>query len=107
VRVDRLGRDGEPVAALAALDQPGQRGPQPRHLLLQRVAGRRLAGPQVVDEPVSRDERPRLQREAHEQLGRLAAGHDDRLAVAADLERAEQRDVVAHRASVRALSAAL
>ena len=101
-RVDlrRLGR--ELVAVLAAGDHERipERAAQPGDLRLQRVPAR-VGGPvpQLVDEPVGPDEQPGVEREAHQQLRRLAARHRQGLTVACDLNRAQHRDPQ-HRESV-------
>ena len=96
-RID-LGRlDGELVAAVAAGDHRRipERPAQPGDLRLQRVAAGvdGVGGPQVVDEPVGAHEQPGLEREAHQQLRRLAARHRHELAVAPDLDGAQHRDL--------------
>ena len=96
-RVD-LGRlDGERVPAVTAHDHVriAERSPQLGDLRLQRVAARgdRVLGPHVLDEPVRADERPGLEREAHQQLRGLSARHRHGLAVAPDLDGAQHRDV--------------
>jgi hypothetical protein len=96
-RVD-LGRiDREPVSAVCALDHVriAERSSQLGDLRLQRVAarGHRSFGPHVLHEPVGADERPSLEREAHEQLRGLSARHQYAPAVALDRDGAQYRDV--------------
>ena len=94
-RVDRARLDREPVAALAAGDhrRVAERPPQPRDLRLQRVAVRRGARPQLVEQAVRAHEDPGLEREAHQQLRRLAARHRHGPPVAADLDGPQHRDL--------------
>ena len=111
VRVHGGGLDREPVAVVAAGDhrRVAEAAPQSGHLLLERVAVRRRAGPEVVEQPVGAHGRPGRERQVHEQLRRLASGDRDRLAVSPDLDRAQHQELE-HCASVgrcqRSVSAA-
>ena len=106
-RVDGVRLDREPVAAVAAGDhrRVAQRPAQPGDLRLQRVAA-------AWRRPAQRSSRSRsalhehagLEREAHQQLRRLAARHRQEPAVASDLDGAQHRDLE-HRAESTAVSA--
>ena len=94
--VDPAGVELQGVAPVPAADQarvvegPAQLG----HLRLQGVPGRAGGGlaPQVIDQPLGRDEPPGVQRQPDQQLGGLAGRHRERPAVALDLQRAEHAD---------------
>ena len=87
--------DVQGVAAVAARDQAGS--PSARRswdtfdCRVLRPCGGRVA-PQVLDEPVGAHRPPGVEREPDQHLGGLARRHGKRLAVAADLDRAEHGD---------------
>ena len=95
--VDGRRVDGERVAAVAAHDRLriAERATEPGDLRLQRVGAGvdRVGAPQLVDEPVRAHPHPGVEREAHQQLGGPAARDREAPAVAADLDRAQHRDL--------------
>ena len=105
VRVHGGGLDREPVAVVAAGDhrRVAQAAAQSGHLLLERVAVGRGAGPEIVEQPVGAHGRPGCERQVHQQLRRLASGDRDRLAVSPDLDRAQHQELE-HGASVGRVS---
>jgi hypothetical protein len=94
--VDPAGIEGQGVAAMPAGDhgRVGQGPAQLGRLGLEGVAARGRGGlaPQVLDQPLGRDDLPGVQGQADQQLGGLARRHRERPAVAPDLEGAEHPD---------------
>ena len=102
--IDLLGRDVEDVAGRAG-DEDGRRRAggavrledpaQVRDVGLQRRGGRgrRLAVPELVDEPVDGDDPPRLEQEQREQGPVFGRAELDRAALGDHRERAEQREL--------------
>jgi hypothetical protein len=94
--VDLAGVEGQGVAPVPAGDQGrvGQGPAQLGHLGLEGVAGGGRGGvaPQVLDQPLGRDDLPGVQGQADQQLGGLPGRHRKRPAVAPDLEGAEHPD---------------
>ena len=93
---DPAGVEGQAVAPVPAGDQGrvGQDSAELGHLGLEGVAagGRGRLAPQVLDQPLGRDDLPGVRGQADQQLGGLAGRHRERPAVAPDLERAEHPD---------------
>ena len=111
VRVHGGGLDREPIAVVAAGDhrRVAQAAAQSSHLLLERVAVGRGAGPEIVEKPVGAHGRPGCERQVHQQFRRLASGDRDRLAVSPDLDRAQHQELEHERecrACQRSVSAA-
>ena len=104
--IDGGGLDREPVAVVAAGDhrRVAQAAAESGHLLLQRVAVGRGAGPEIVEQPVGAHRRPGCERQVHQQFRRLAAGDRNRLAVSPDLDRAQHQELE-HGAIVERVSA--
>jgi hypothetical protein len=93
VRVDGGGLDRESIAIVAASEQGRitEAAAQPGHLLLERVAVGRGAGPEIVEQPVGAHGRPGCERQVHEQFRGLASGDRHRPAVSPDLDRAKYK----------------
>ena len=94
--VDPGGVEGQAVAAVPAGDQSriGQGPAQLGHLGLQGVParGRGRVAPQVLDQPLGRDDLPGVHGQADQQLGGLPRRHRQGPAVAPDLQGAEHPD---------------
>jgi hypothetical protein len=95
-----LGRHVEDVATRAGVDDRGSAGflqqpPQVRDVRTQRHQrlGRRVVGPQVLDEPVGGDHTTRVEHEREQQHAELGCAEADRRVPAADLQRSQDGDV--------------
>ena len=92
--VDLLRLDLEHVAARTRDEQLGrlEQLSQPRHLMVEAVArrARRPLGPQLVDQPVARDDLVRVEQENREQSTLLRTADRDDPPALPDLERPEQ-----------------
>ncbi len=92
VDIDRIPRDVEQVARRAGDEQVGaEHLPELRNEVLERADGGlgRFVAPELVDEPISRDDLSRAQREEREQSALLLPAHVEEATVDYDLERPE------------------
>jgi hypothetical protein len=99
-------RVGERVSISGGDDRVlAERGAQPRHVMLQRVARRRrqLLSPERIDQLVDRDDPPATKREHCQQAVTPAPAHAHRPSAYENLERAENPDFqgVRHARSLR------
>ncbi len=95
-RVDLGVVDDEAVAAVDVHDEARvtQRPPEPGDLRLQRVRPRRggVITPEVLQQPITPNGDPGLERQADQQFGRLAGRNPDRIVAAVGGDWSEHRD---------------
>jgi hypothetical protein len=98
-QVERLRRRRQDVAAGPRLQHVVrlEQLPQPGDVLLERSRGvlRRRLAPQLLDQPVARDDRARVEQQQREQASLLRAAETYLPLVLPDLERAEETEIEA------------
>ena len=97
-RIDLVRAGREPVGRAAGDDPPGKQSPEGRDLRLERVLGRGrwVVAPQLVDQPVTRDEPVGLHEQGRQQGARARTTQPERHAVLDHLEWSEDAKIKRH-----------